>query len=334
MSAIPNYTCTLHGTHLPARIDRALVAAFPSLSRRRIRRALDCGGIYLNRRRVRVASRLVFGGDAVEVFLPTTSARQPAPQLCQSDILYHDTDLLIINKPPRLLSQASRVQAVEHLIPAVRQLLPECGTLHIVHRLDGETSGAIMLARNRRTATFLGQQLRARRIEKRYLALCAGLPTWRRHTERSHLSSIAKDLGTVAVAAQAQPHTREAETRFTVLARAATCPIALLECEPRSGRSHQIRAQLSHLDLPLLGDKKYGSARPQLPAELAALTSEHHLLHAHRLTLQAAGRREPLSVHAPLPNNFRKILAMLGVKESLLVGRRASRCNSSSLRSI
>lgn len=325
MTAIPNYTCTLHGTHLPARIDRALVAAFPSLSRRRIRRALDCGGIYLNRRRVRVASRLVFGGDAVEVFLPTTSPRQPAPQLCQSDILYHDTDLLIINKPPRLLSQASRFQAVEHLIPAVRQLLPECGTLHIVHRLDAETSGAIMLARNRRTATFLGQQLRARRIEKQYLALCTGLPTWRHHTERSHLSPIAKDLGTVAVAAQAQPHTREAETHFTVLASATTCPIALtcpitlLECEPRSGRSHQIRAQLLHLDLPLLGDKKYGSALPQLPAEIAALTSEHHLLHAHRLTLQPAGRREPLSVRAPLPSNFRKILAMLGIKESLLV---------------
>lgn len=319
MGAIPDYTCTLHGTHLPARIDRALVVAFPSLSRRCIRRTLDCGGIYLNRRRVRVASRLVFGGDAVEIFLPTISPRQPAPQLCQSDILYHDTDLLIINKPPRLLSQATRLQAVEHLIPAVRQLLPECGTLHIVHRLDGETSGAIMLARNRHTANFLGQLLRARRIEKQYLALCAGLPTWRRHTERSHLSPIAKDIGTVAVAAQAQPHTREAETRFTVLATAATYPIALLACQPRSGRSHQIRAQLSHLDLPLLGDKKYGNTPPQLPAEIAALTSVHHLLHAHRLTLQPARRREPLSVQAPLPNNFRKVLAMLGMRESVIV---------------
>ncbi len=314
MATTPDYTCTLHGTHLPARIDRALVAALPSLSRRCIRRALDQGGIYLNRRRVRVASRLVFGGDAVEIFLPTTSSRQPAPQLGRGDILYHDPDLLIINKPPCLLSQATRQQTVAHLIPAVRQLLPECDTLHIVHRLDGETSGAIMLARNRPTAVFLGQQLRERRIKKQYLALCAGIPTWTRHTEHSHLSPIAKDLGTVSVADQARAHTREARTRFTVLTSASACPVALLKCEPHSGRSHQIRAQLLHLNLPLLGDKKYSNTRPLLPANAAALTSAHHLLHAHRLTLRPARRREPISVQAPLPTNFRKILTVLGIR--------------------
>ena len=314
MIAAPRYSCILHGTHLPTRIDRALVLALPALSRRRIRRALDDGDIYLNRRRVRVASRLVSGGDAVEIFLPPTSPRRPTPQLCQADILYCDADLMVINKPPRLLSQASRQQAVTHLIPAVRQLLPDCGTLYIVHRLDGETSGAIMLARNRPTAFFLGQQLRARRIKKQYLALCAGIPTWQRHTERSHLSPIAKDLGMVSVTTRAQPHTREAVTRFTRLATTSAYPVSLLKCEPFSGRSHQLRAQLHHLGLPLLGDKKYGHTRPPLPAAAAELTSAHHLLHAHCLTLQPAQGHEIMTVQAPLPANFREILPILGME--------------------
>ena len=313
MTSLPHYCSTLQGTHLPTRIDRALVLAFPALSRRRIRRALDDGGIYLNRKRVRVASRLVFGGDAVEIFLPATP-RQPAPQLCPADILYQDDDLLIINKPPCLLSQASRQQAVVHLIPAVQQLLPDGDTLRIVHRLDYETSGAIMLARHRRAAVYLGQQLRARHIAKQYLALCAGIPTWQRHTERSHLSAIAKHLGTVSVASPAPAHTREAVTRFTVLASSSDYPVTLLKCEPLSGRSHQIRAHLQHLALPVLGDKKYGSARPQLPDTALEFTHTHHLLHAHSLTLPPANGRVQLHVQAPLPVNFRKILTVLGIQ--------------------
>ena len=316
MTSTPDYNCTLHGTHLPLRLDLALVAAFPDLSRRRIRRALDDGGIYLNRKRVRVASRLAFGGDAVEVFLPTISPRQPTPQLRQADILYHDTDLLVINKPPHLLSQASRTQATEHLIPAVRQLLPDIGTLHIVHRLDAETSGAIMLARNRHTAVHLGKQLRQQRIAKQYLALCAGIPKWQRHTERSHLSPIAKNIGTVSITTQAQPHTREAITRFTLLAQASTYPISLLKCEPLSGRSHQLRAQLQHLGLPVLGDKKYGNTRPQLPEAAMSLTTTHHLLHAQRLTLQPVPQGARLSIQAPLPANFLKILAALDINHN------------------
>lgn len=313
MPARPDYNCILHGTHLPTRIDRALVVAFPSLSRRRIRRALDYGGIYLNRKRVRVASRLAFGGDAVEIFLPTISPQQPAPQLCQADILYHDANLLVINKPPHLLSQASRQQAVEHLIPAVQQLLPDCDLLHIVHRLDAETSGAIMLARNRHTAVYLSQQLREQRIKKQYLALCAGTPTWQRHTERSHLSAINKHLGMVKVAAHDKPYARVAVTCFTVLATASSYPITLLKCEPRSGRSHQIRAQLQQLGLPVLGDKKYGHTRPQLPEPAAALTHTHHLLHSHSLTLQLAPHCKRFSVQAQPPANFLKILAVLGM---------------------
>lgn len=311
MTSIPDYNCTLHGTHLPLRLDLALVAAFPHLSRRRIRRALDDGSIYLNRRRARVASRLAFGGDRVEIFL--TSPRRVAPQLQLDDIIYEDSHLLVINKPPCMLSQATRTQAVAHLIPAVQQLLPNCGALRIVHRLDAETSGAIMLARNRRTAVYLGQQLRERRVEKQYLALCAGIPKWRKHTEHSHLSAINKHLGMVKVAAHDKPYARAAVTRFTVLATASSYPITLLQCEPCSGRSHQIRAQLQQLGLPVLGDKKYGHTRPQLPAAAAALTHTHHLLHAYSLALQPAPHCARLSVRAQPPANFGKILTILNM---------------------
>ena len=314
MTSIPDYNCTLHGTHLPLRLDLALVAAFPHLSRRRIRRALDYGGIYLNRRRVRVASRLAFGGDRVEIFL--TSSPQVAPQLQPDDIIYNDDQLLVINKPPCLLSQATRSQAVAHLIPAVQQLLPDCGALRIVHRLDAETSGAIMLARTRAAAVFLSQQLRQQRIAKQYLALCAGIPQWRKHTAHSHLSAINKHLGMVTVAEQDKPYARAAVTRFTVLATASSYPVTLLKCEPRSGRSHQIRAQLQQLGLPVLGDKKYGDTRPQLPAAAAALTHSHHLLHAYSLTLQPAPHSERITVQAQPPVNFGKILAVLGMEHN------------------
>lgn len=306
-----NYRCTLRGEHLPTRIDRALVVAFPALSRRRIRRALDGGSIYLNRHRVRVASRLVFSGDAVEIFLP--AALPPMPQLCHDDIIYRDARLLVVNKPPGLLSQATRTQAVAHLTVALHKLLPACGQLHLVHRLDQETSGAMVVARNRHAAVFLSQQFRARRVEKEYLALCYGTPTWHKHEERSHLLPIAKNLGTVATARCRHPHTRTAVTRFTVIATSPLHPVTLLRCEPHSGRSHQLRVQLQHLKLPLLGDKKYGYTRPQLPPDITALTSEHHLLHAHRLSLQPAAHRARITAQAKIPPNFNKLLKILSI---------------------
>ena len=311
MTSTSSYSCTLHGTHLPTRIDRALVAAFPALSRRRIRRLLDYGSIYLNRRRVRIAARLAFSGDTVEIFLPSSTSLSSPPALHNTDIIYCDTNLLVINKPPGLLSQATRDQAIVHLVVAVRNLLPQCGTLHVVHRLDQETSGAIMLARHRRSADFLSQQLRQRRVGKEYLALCAGIPVWQQHTVRTHLTAIDKHLGTVAIAAHRHPHTRTATTRFTRLATSPSHSISLLRCEPLSGRSHQIRIQLQQLNLPLLGDKKYGNTRPQLPVAMAALTDTHHLLHAYRLNLQPTANSERITVQAPLPPNFSQLLHLL-----------------------
>ena len=290
------YRCKLDGQYLPLRIDKALVKTFPQLSRRIIRRCLDNGSVYINNKRIRVASRLVFSGDRAELYFRQTL---PVPQLTDDKIIYRDSTIVVVNKPAGLVSQATRVFGNNHLLAQLNRLLGVTGK--IVHRLDRETSGAIIVALNNRAALELGQQFRQRTIVKQYLALCHGVPPWQQHEEHCYLSAIDKNIGTVRVVPR--QHGKLAITRFTSLATSSTHQLSLINCQPLTGRSHQLRAQLYHLGLPIIGDKKYGT-RGQ-PAFLQI--DDGHLLHAQRLTfMTTAGEKK--TVECQLPDNFQQLM--------------------------
>lgn len=296
------YHDKLRGQHLPLRIDKALATTFPQLSRRTIRRCLDNGSIYINNKRVRVASRLVFSGDRVELHLLPTL---PTPQLTNDDIIYRDPTIVVVNKPAGLPSQATRTSATDHLLAQLNRLLGVTGK--IVHRLDRETSGAMIVALNNHAALNLSQQFRQRTIIKHYLALCYGLPPWQQHEEQCHLSTIDKNLGTVRVVAR--QHGKLAITKFTKLATSTTHHLSLIHCQPLTGRSHQLRAQLYHLGLPIIGDKKYSTKSLPNFSQFA----NNHLLHAQQLTFLTTSHEQKI-IKCPPTKDFQQLLTKMNVK--------------------
>ena len=277
---------------LPTRIDKALVHLFPDFSRRAIKRYLDVGGVYLNRKRVRIASRLVYSGDELEI-VPSTTV--PVPDVSLTS-LYEDEHIVVINKPPCLPTQATRSQAVSHLTAMVQRQYGR--HLRLVHRLDQETSGAIVYAKSQAVAGFLAEQFKAKLVRKIYLALVHGVPNWRVRMHSSYLTAIRGGIGIVHEHRKQSPQARLAVTKFTLLACSQS--VSLLKCEPQTGRSHQIRAHLHGLGVPIVGDKKYGDAPPSFAA-----SAERHMLHAFHLAFRHPHeRKELVAVQAPLPADF------------------------------
>jgi 23S rRNA-/tRNA-specific pseudouridylate synthase len=181
----------------------------------------------------------------------------------------------------------------------------------LVHRLDKETSGVLLLALDGKRATWLTDLFRARKVQKTYLAIVVGTPRERAFTETAPLSEIDKRTGDVrAVRSGGRP----AVTHVRVLATDAAGTLALVECRPETGRSHQLRVHLALNGLPILGDKRYGGPPPRhLAPALLELAAEHHMLHAARLAFAPHEGASPVTLVAAPPPRF----AALAVAASL-----------------
>ena len=296
------------------RLDIFLSSAELGLSRRKIRQVIDVGGVYVNRQRVRIASRQVCRGDKVRVEYSESTLkklRADEPPLTPESILFEGQGLIAINKPPGLPSQATKDQAVMHAVASLEKLLRELNrprlSLTLVHRLDKETSGVLLVATDKARATWLTDQFRQRQVQKTYLALCYGLSERKSFTERAFLSEIDKRSGDVR---PVRSGGRSAVTHFRVIGENQKLGVSLLACFPETGRSHQIRVHLQINHLPIIGDKRYvGNHRGELPPELAELASLHHFLHAYALSFKVNAEADEVHLKAPLPPRFAQFLA-------------------------
>lgn len=308
-----------------ARLDQYLSARIAQegseLSRRKLRAVIDAGGVYVNSKRVRIASREVVRGDKIKVEYSEEALKAIKRQefkLTAKDILLDADGVVAIDKPPGLASQATKDQSVLHVIPVLNAFFKETSVkpanLVLVHRLDKETSGVLLLATNNERATFLTGQFRARHVKKVYWAICHGRPKEPEFIERAFLSEIDKKTGHVRIVRSGG---RSAETHFRLLAVNKELGVSLMECRPETGRSHQIRVHLEHNGLPIVGDKRYGKAAPRsLPGTLAELASVHHFLHARSLTFIPAPGAEPRRLEAPLPERFARFLELASLSQS------------------
>jgi RluA family pseudouridine synthase len=304
------------------RLDVFLVEAGLPLSRRKTRQVIDVGGVYVNRKRVRMASRAVRAGDAVRVEYSEEGLRKlraPDVGLKLEDVLYEDHAVVAINKPPGMPAQATRDQSILHAVACLQALDKERGVKGrkyvLVHRLDKDTSGVLLIADGNERATWLTERFRERDVDKTYLAVCHGLPADKRFTERSPLSEIDKKTGDVrAVRAGG----RSAVTHFEVLGVNEELGVSFLRCKPETGRSHQIRVHLQINGLPIVGDKRYtdpnarARARAPWPPALSELTAVHHFLHARALQLEPAPGVGRVRVEAPLPPRMAEFLRLAG----------------------
>ncbi len=292
-----------------ARLDLALRDIDLGLSRRKIRKIIDLGGVYINRKRVRIASKQVWSGDLVELsyekdHLKPVAVEALARPLETHEIVYISNELIALNKRPGLPSQATREQSIFHAGKILQDYLGEPKLPILVHRLDMDTSGLLLFARNAAVATRLTEHFRERTIKKKYLALCYGVPSEQNFRVDNHLSAIDKRTGEVTLV---HAGGKRAITDFVVLAVNKKLDMSLLGCFPSTGRSHQIRVHLALKSLPILGDKRYGRIPVAALASLSGISLDHHLLHAHSLEIPGFGEgTNSLHITADLPALFRK----------------------------
>jgi 23S rRNA pseudouridine955/2504/2580 synthase len=275
------------------RLDNYLVRELKGVPRARLYRALRRGEVRVNKGRVKADYRLV-AGDRVRIPplsqpdrpVPPTIPRYWAEQLAER-VVYEDGRLLVINKPSGLAVHGGSGLSYG-LIECLRQMHPEDRYLELVHRLDRDTSGLLLVARRPATLRELHRQLRGDEVEKRYLALVAGnwpasLRVVEAPLEKNVLQSGER---MVRVSREGRP----SRTEFSVIERLRGA--TLVEARPVTGRTHQIRVHAKHAGFPLLGDDKYGDERTE--ALSAAIGLRRLFLHACFLsfTLPEVGRLE------------------------------------------
>ncbi len=286
------------------RLDQYLANNCPDLSRTAAKKVIDLGGVHLDGRRIRGCSKLVKGGDKIEVYLD----RLPLDpyRISLEEIIYQDSYLIVLNKPSSVDTQPTHArfkgtvyEALQlHLQDPFRpRLKPELG---MVQRLDRGTSGLMVFSIHPKAHKNLTKIFVEHQVKKRYLALVAGVPSVTEGEIRSFLARSRKQNRVRSV----EKGGKEALTRYRVVESYAEA--ALLDIELLTGRSHQIRVHMSEQGWPLLGDTLYGGPETWCQRELA-----RPLLHASTLAFRHPVTNEFLEFSADLPIDFLQMLELL-----------------------
>ena len=294
-------------TDLPARLDAWLAARHPEHSRARWQQLIREGHVQVNGA-VRKPNHTVHDADRVTFTIPDAVPTELKAEDIPLDVLYEDDDLIALNKPPGLVVHPAPGHETGTLVHA---LLHHCPNLPgiggeqrpgIVHRLDRDTSGVLVVAKTEAALAHLAAQFKQRDTRKEYLALAWGVPQPRSGTVRTLIGRSERDRKKMSVQVK---HGRPAVSHFEVIEAFAHC--ALLRVRIETGRTHQIRVHLAHLGHSVVGDEVYGHARGRrLPVPPA-----RQLLHAARLELHHPRTGAPLVFAAPLPADFEQVLAAL-----------------------
>jgi 23S rRNA pseudouridine955/2504/2580 synthase len=287
------------------RVDNYLIRTLKGVPKSHVYRILRSGEVRVNSRRVGPDYRLK-EGDRVRV--PPTRVGRPArplqdagPEEFAGRVLYEDDAVLALDKPAgRAVHGGSGISL--GLLEQLRRSRPQCRFLELVHRLDRDTSGVLLLAKKRSALTCLHEQLRAGTMRKIYVALVHGKWRDQKRNVRLPLEKYVLASGERRVAVR--PEGAPSHTLFTLLE--ALPPYSLLEAELKTGRTHQIRVHLAHLGFPIAGDPKYGDY--ELNRRLAASGLKRMFLHARAIGFAHPANGEPVAVEAPLPGELARFL--------------------------
>ncbi len=294
------------------RLDKYLCDEFPAVSRGAIQRLIEEGHIRVNGRTVKPTHHPQ-AGEEIEVHWPEARPAEAQPEEIPLDILFEDADLLVLNKPPGLVMHPAAGHE-EHTL--VNALLHHCaGQLSgiggvarpgIVHRLDKETSGCLVVAKNDAAHIALAEQFAGRTTEKIYHAILCG--------------EVAREAGEIRAAIARHPshrkrmaasegEGREAWTSYRVLERLRGA--TLVEARLHTGRTHQIRVHFEHIGFPVAGDATYGNRQNARLAEATGYAAPRQMLHAHGLGFVHPRTKEKMNFEAPWPEDFEAALAAL-----------------------
>jgi 23S rRNA pseudouridine955/2504/2580 synthase len=292
------------------RIDNFLMRELKGLPKGHIYRILRKGEVRVNKGRVKALYRLK-AGDRVRI-PPVRLAQPDAPvrppqgllERLASSVVYDDERFLVLNKPAGLAvhgGSGMQFGAIELL----RQLWPQQRHLELVHRLDRDTSGCLLVSKRRSALRTLHELIRRNRVDKRYLALLAG--SWRKGSRVVDLPLRKNTLQGGERMVRVDPEGKPCETRFKRVQRFARA--TLVEAELVTGRTHQIRVHSASLGSPILGDEKYGDVQANRWAKELGLN--RLFLHAHTLRFRWPDEKRDIEIRAPLPDELEQVLNKL-----------------------
>jgi 23S rRNA pseudouridine1911/1915/1917 synthase len=324
---------TVPAPHAGERLDRFLAAAQADLSRSRLQALIREGRARVNGRAARAAQR-VREGDRIAIDLPPPRVATLEAEPIPLEIVHQDDSLIVVNKPPGLIvhpgagvSRGTLVHALLHHDPAIAEVGGE-GRPGIVHRLDKDTSGLMVVARTPRAYRALVEAIRSRAVKRRYFALAWGDP---REAAGVIEGAIGRDPRHRKRMAVVRRGGRPALTRWRVRERFGLC--AALDVTLETGRTHQIRVHLAHIGQPVVGDPVYGGrAKKLLSLREPERSLAHALLdmlprqalHASELEFTHPVTGQGLRFTAPLPEDLDAALARLRAHRDSRGGRTAS----------
>ena len=295
---------------LSERIDKIAARLFPELSRTRVQQLIVAGHAFIDGTAATDPAQRIKRGNQLEIFVPEATPLVLEPEAKELDILYEDDQLIVLNKPAGLVVHPG---AGNHNGTLVHRLLHHCGPgilsiggierPGIVHRLDKDTSGIMVISKTDIAHRHLSRQFAARTMERAYLAICHGVPnptkgTWSgaigRHPQHRQKMAVLSSGG------------RSASTSYAVLERYNNLA-SLVQCRLHTGRTHQIRVHFSHHKHPLIGDPVYGRAGEAKNLPDYAKTFPRQALHAFSLGFTHPITGEVLRFERPAPEDFEEL---------------------------
>lgn len=296
------------------RLDKFLALRERDLSRAQIAGLVAQGLVTVNGAIARASYRLK-GGETVEMEVVPPPPTTLSPQDIPLEVVHEDEDLLVVDKPAGMVVHPAPGHPVDTLVNALLARLPDLRGVGeelrpgIVHRLDKDTSGLIVVAKNRQAHRNVSQQIKDRRVRKGYMALLKGAMEPSEGVIRASIGRDNRNRQRMAVVEGG----REAETPYRVVERLTG--YTLVEAFPRTGRTHQIRVHFSSLDHPLAGDTVYGGRDPRLGRQF---------LHAHILGFRLPGTGEYAEFNSSLPSDLQEVLDRLRIDDGEVSGRKTA----------
>ena len=285
------------------RLDKVTPAHVPDLSRATAQRLIKAGEVTVNGRPSKPSYRVQVG-DEVVVRVPIEMPTPVVPENIPLDVIYEDDALLVVNKPAGMVVHPAYGHASGTLVNAVLAHCPQIADVGgpdragVVHRLDKDTSGLILIAKDSVTRAALQRQFKRRQVAKTYLALVEGQVQPREGVVEAPVGRDKRQRKKMAVVRSG----REARTMYRAIEYFAN--YTLLEVRPHTGRTHQVRVHLSWLGYPIVGDAVYGRHRQRL-------LRGRHFLHASRIRFSHPATGEEVEFEAPLPPKLADVLNQL-----------------------
>jgi 23S rRNA pseudouridine1911/1915/1917 synthase len=298
------------------RLDRALAALIPTLSRERVKALISSGQVESGGALSRDPALKVKAEARFTLIVPAPEVAHNAPQDIPLTIVFEDDHLLIVDKPAGLVVHpaagnfdGTMVNALLHHCAGRLSGIGGVARPGIVHRIDKDTSGLLVVAKTDRAHEGLASQFANHSIIRRYIAICAGHPKTLAGSVDAPLARSPHDRKKMAIVDAARG--KRAITHWTLMKKLRDA--AMIECRLETGRTHQIRVHMSSIGHPLLGDPVYGSVKQKQRELLRALNFNRQALHAATLGFNHPISGDPLNFQSPLPSDMQHLLSEISI---------------------